>query len=113
MKKELINALYMSFIHNKPQDVLAPLEEALNVVGKMKITNMQRTRCAHVEMHWVLCIGYRLGLFHHNLELRSSSFTFDNNITQKSLSFMEGRLWISDNKASLLEIETGRDASDR
>jgi hypothetical protein len=29
------------------------------------------------------------------------------------VSFMEGRLWISDNKASLLEIETGRDASDR
>ena len=26
------------------------------------------------------------------------------------VSFMEGRLWISDNKASLLEIETGRDA---
>ena len=31
-------------------------------------------------------------------------------ITQTSLSFMEGRLWVSDNKASLLEIETGRDA---
>ena len=28
-------------------------------------------------------------------------------------NFEGGRLWISDNKASLLEIETGRDAPDR
>ena len=38
---------------------------------------------------------------------------FSNFACTKWSLFMEGRLWISDNKASLLEIETGRDASDR
>ena len=54
--------------------------------------------------------GHRFGANFSTKLLNSSAIAF---CVHQMVSFMEGRLWISDNKASLLEIETGRDAPDR